>query len=755
MDKSNTQKTVAIDSRSEAEKSLSEDSISDMMSQTAISDNPKIIVDAKDEAEKSLSEDSISDIMSEMAISDTPTIGVDANFFRDEAEKSLSEDSLSDMLSKMAIGDTHEKDEADMTIHMDIRDTSTIVVDAKHEAEKSLYEESTSYITSKMAISDTPTIVVDAKHEAEKSLYEESTSYITSKMAISDTPTIVVDAKHEAEKSLSEDSISDITSKMAIIDTSTIVVDTKDEAEKSLSEDSISDIMSKMAISDTPTIVVDAKDEAEKNVSEDSISDVTSKMAISDTPTIVVDAKHEAEKSLYEESTSYITSKMAISDTPTIVVDAKHEAEKSLSEDSISDVTSKMAISDTPTIVVDAKDEAEKSGSQEVISDTTTQTDQISDSSKIVVDVENEAEKSVSHVCKTYLTTQMAVDDSLEIDCSRNAEAEDSVDQWPQKDTSVAVTFVEPKTVDTDDKGPEAEEQVPNIEEPVDTWGLLTGLQNHKTVASESDKVKKQVGSNSYRSGQLPVFMWDSSSEEDESVKPHVDINYENIFEDVSKLSAVEKHLQLLYRPFSCVIEMICRFNIFELCILISDSSYDPGCHPSVSVRTVNPTGLVKIYAGGKMVSTALTAESALTCLFKVVRMVEELDFKMDVNNLSQNIVHASFCMPFSLDLDRLYEQHTTKVTRNCRARPFITYSTEGEDIVFAVFPSGFVLVLHSTKHSKTRAAIAALLPILAQYKDGSTKQSEKQGRVCGDVSFKLLWEHRLEQDKDSQLLYS
>ncbi|XP_026843473.1 uncharacterized protein LOC6596366 isoform X2 [Drosophila persimilis] len=480
-----------------------------------------------------------------------------------------------------------------------------------------------------------------------------------------------------------------------------------------------------------------------------------SKMAISVTPTIVVGAKDEAEKSLSEDSISDIMSKMAISVTPSIVVDAKDEAEKSLSEDSISDVTSKMAIGDSPSTVVDAKDGAEKGGSHEVISDTAPQTDQISDTSKIVVDVENEAEKTGSQECKTYLTTQMAIDDSLEIDCSRKAEAEECVEQSPQKDTSVADTFVEPKTVDTDDKGPEVEEQVPNIEEPVDTWDLLTGRQNHKTVASESEKVKKQVGSNSYRSGQLPVFMWDSSSEEDEPVKPHVDINYENIFEDVGKLSAVEKHLQLLYRPFSCVIEMICRFNIFELCILISDSCYDPGCHPSVSVRTVNPTGLVKIYSGGKMVSTALTAESARICLFKVVRMVEELDFKVNVKNLSRNIVHASFCMPFSLDLDRLYEQHPTKVTRNCRARPFITYTIEGENIVFAIFPSGFVLVLHSTKHSETRAAIAALLPILAQCKDGSTKQSEKQGRVCGDVSFKLLWEHRLEQDKEGKLLYS
>ncbi|XP_026843472.1 uncharacterized protein LOC6596366 isoform X1 [Drosophila persimilis] len=583
---------------------------------------------------------------------------------------------------------------------------------------------------------------------------------------------VATDSKSEAEKSLSEDPISDMMSQTAISDNPKIVVDARDEAEKSLYEECTSDITSKMAITDTPTIVVDARDEAEKSLYEEFTSDITSKMAITDTTTIVVDARDEAEKSLYEEFTSDITSKMAITDTPTIVVDARDEAGKSLLENSISDMLSKMAIGDThendeadmtihmdiddtSTIVVDAKDGAEKGGSHEVISDTAPQTDQISDTSKIVVDVENEAEKTGSQECKTYLTTQMAIDDSLEIDCSRKAEAEECVEQSPQKDTSVADTFVEPKTVDTDDKGPEVEEQVPNIEEPVDTWDLLTGRQNHKTVASESEKVKKQVGSNSYRSGQLPVFMWDSSSEEDEPVKPHVDINYENIFEDVGKLSAVEKHLQLLYRPFSCVIEMICRFNIFELCILISDSCYDPGCHPSVSVRTVNPTGLVKIYSGGKMVSTALTAESARICLFKVVRMVEELDFKVNVKNLSRNIVHASFCMPFSLDLDRLYEQHPTKVTRNCRARPFITYTIEGENIVFAIFPSGFVLVLHSTKHSETRAAIAALLPILAQCKDGSTKQSEKQGRVCGDVSFKLLWEHRLEQDKEGKLLYS
>ncbi|SPP81870.1 uncharacterized protein LOC117584101 [Drosophila guanche] len=314
----------------------------------------------------------------------------------------------------------------------------------------------------------------------------------------------------------------------------------------------------------------------------------------------------------------------------------------------------------------------------------------------------------------------------------------------------------EPKTVDTNDKGAKDDESVANIQNLLQAMDLRIDHSTDETDTSESesDKVVKQEVSNLF-SGQLPISMWDSSSEENEPEVPDVDINYDNIFEDVSKLTAVEKHLQLLYRPFSCELEMISRFKIYELCILITGSRCDTDCYPSVTVKTVNPIGLVKIYAGGKAVSTALTAESAYISLFKVVRMVEELDFKLDAKNLSRNIVNASFCMPFELDLYLLCEQHRTKVTRNCRTRPFITYNNEGENVVFAVFPTGFVLVLHSTKPSETRAAIAAFLPILAQYKDGYATQSKKMGRLCGDISYKLLWEHRLEEDKEGQLLYS
>ncbi|XP_034666620.1 uncharacterized protein LOC117900377 [Drosophila subobscura] len=364
--------------------------------------------------------------------------------------------------------------------------------------------------------------------------------------------------------------------------------------------------------------------------------------------------------------------------------------------------------------------------------------------------IDETPEKDASLHCLCEMIAQKVIEDTDKIDYIKNDD--------PQEDTSDSDMYVdamEPETVDTKDKGAKDDESVSNIQKPLQAMDLLTGHSTDETDTSdsESDKVEKQVGLNLY--GQLPISMWDFSSEENEPEVPHVDINYENIFDDVSKLTAVEKHLQLLYRPFSCELEMISRFKMYELCILITDSRYDTDCHPSVTVKTVNPIGLVKIFAGGKAASTALTAESAYISLFKVVRMVEELDFKLDVKNLSRNIVNASFCMPFELDLDLLCEQHRMKVTRNCRTRPFITYNNDGENIVFAVFPTGFVLVLHSTKPSETRAAIAAFLPILAQYKDGYATQSKKMGRLCGDISYKLLWEHRLEEDKEGQLLYS
>lgn len=268
------------------------------------------------------------------------------------------------------------------------------------------------------------------------------------------------------------------------------------------------------------------------------------------------------------------------------------------------------------------------------------------------------------------------------------------------------------------------------------------------TIAPEKDHFQKFFS-------KPTDICWEQASKKGDSERPDLEINYENIFEDVSKLAEVEKHLQLLYRPFICVMDFTCRFNLYELGILMPDSRFDPGSHPSVSVRLHNPCVQVKIYAGGKMVATALTADAARSALFKVIRMVQDMDYKPDIKSFSKNIVHASFSMPFQLDLELLSHRHAEQVTRNPKRRPFVTYTTENAGVRFAIFPTGFVVVLHSSCHSETRAAIADLLPILAEVRNGYPTPEERQGSQVGDVSYKLLWEKKLDEDKEGLLLYS
>ncbi|KAH8238648.1 hypothetical protein KR038_000399, partial [Drosophila bunnanda] len=277
-----------------------------------------------------------------------------------------------------------------------------------------------------------------------------------------------------------------------------------------------------------------------------------------------------------------------------------------------------------------------------------------------------------------------------------------------------------------------------------------SGIEQIKTdtIAPEKDYIQKFIG-------KPTDICWEEASKKGDPVGPDSEIDFKDIFDNLSKLSEVEKKIHLLYRPFICVMDFSCRFNLYELGILMPDSRFDPASHPSVSVRLHNSFAQVKIYAGGKMVATALTADVARSALFKVIRMVQEMDYKPDIKTFSKNIVHASFCMPFKLDLNLMAQKYEEQVTSNPKRRPFITYTTENVGVRFAIFPTGYVLVLHSSCHSETRSAIAALLPILAKVRNGYPKAGELQGSQEGDVTYKLLWEKKLDEDKEGLLLYS
>ncbi|EDW03298.1 uncharacterized protein LOC6562861 [Drosophila grimshawi] len=276
-------------------------------------------------------------------------------------------------------------------------------------------------------------------------------------------------------------------------------------------------------------------------------------------------------------------------------------------------------------------------------------------------------------------------------------------------------------------------------------------LKNLSQILAINDQIELEKieydHENNRRSGQSNV--------EETPIIPDFEIDYDNIYDNIESLVEIEKHLQLLYRPFTCVVDVNCRFRLHELAILMDDVLYEPTHHPALFVRLRNPSAELKLYAGGKITSSALTASAARMALLKVIHMVENLNYNTDITNFSKNIVHASFCLPFKIDLEMLSEMHSDHVIGNREMRPFITYKIDGTAIRFAIFPNGYVLVLHSTQHSETRAAIVGILPILAQFRNGYLTPTEKNGSLRGDISFKVLWERKLEDDKGGLLLYS
>ncbi|KAH8353634.1 hypothetical protein KR084_012341 [Drosophila pseudotakahashii] len=314
------------------------------------------------------------------------------------------------------------------------------------------------------------------------------------------------------------------------------------------------------------------------------------------------------------------------------------------------------------------------------------------------------------------------------------------------------------KTVYPKDKK-ETDAKISNISKLFNELSLNGGNSAKEDAVNKKKKPDTCNANNypyrNYFNNSLTDFPWEKVSEKGDPVGPDFDIDYENIFENVSKLSEVEKQLQLLYRPFTCAMEANCLFNMEELGLLMADSRYDPGSHPSVAVKVAHPSARVKIHACGKVVATALNAESARNALFKVIRILQDLDYKADMKNFTKCTVNASFSMPFKLDLELMSRRHAENVTHNRSKRPFITYTDEKMRVRFAVFPTGFVLVLHSTGHSETREAIAAFLPILTKFENGYPTAAEKEGLLVGDLSYKLLWEKRLEEDKEGLLLYS
>ncbi|KAH8413507.1 hypothetical protein KR009_011862 [Drosophila setifemur] len=222
-----------------------------------------------------------------------------------------------------------------------------------------------------------------------------------------------------------------------------------------------------------------------------------------------------------------------------------------------------------------------------------------------------------------------------------------------------------------------------------------------------------------------------------------------SIYKDVSKLANIERHLNLLYRPFTCFVNTKSRYNLVEMEQLISHSRYDPQRHMALFVNRLMPVSSLKIYANGNIYCQGYSRKSARRGLENFVELLRSMGYHPSLHLLKFNVVNATFCMPFHVDLGQLHQQHNTYTIYNPKRQPFLTYRMPHNLIKFAIFPMGYVYVMFAAMPGHTKEAIAHILPVLSRFKAPPRQDLGDITMSCGDIDFKVLWEKEFQREND------
>ncbi|KPU74619.1 uncharacterized protein Dana_GF27117, isoform B [Drosophila ananassae] len=222
-----------------------------------------------------------------------------------------------------------------------------------------------------------------------------------------------------------------------------------------------------------------------------------------------------------------------------------------------------------------------------------------------------------------------------------------------------------------------------------------------------------------------------------------------NIYQDVSKLADIERHLNMLYRrPFTCFSSTKAQYNLMELEVLLGNAKYDPDRHLALFVNRFHPVCSLKIYANGNIYCQAFSRESARRGLVNMVQLLQDTGYSPSLPHIKFNVVNATFCVPFHLDLRRLHQCHFAHSQYSPTKQPFVTYRLPDTLIKFAIFPSGYVYVMFASLPRYTKLAIGHILPILYLYKASPVDQGAL-GLCRGDINFQVLWEKEFQREDD------
>ncbi|KAH8246339.1 hypothetical protein KR038_001039, partial [Drosophila bunnanda] len=231
--------------------------------------------------------------------------------------------------------------------------------------------------------------------------------------------------------------------------------------------------------------------------------------------------------------------------------------------------------------------------------------------------------------------------------------------------------------------------------------------------------------------------------------KTPTDADVLNIYNDYSKVADIERYLKLLFRPFTCFLNTKCQYNLRKLRLCLPDSTYDPDRHMALMTTYRMPSASIKIYANGNMYSQALTQYNAYKVLVDFSEALAELDgCSPSVIHPKFNLVNATFCMPFPLDLEALNERIKPNAVYIPKENPFLTYTTP-RTIQFVIFPMGYVYVMFCTSPYETRQAIVHVLPLLYTCRAPTQQNQCDLELTHGDINLMLLWEKEFQRDYD------
>ncbi|XP_034129287.1 uncharacterized protein LOC117584472 [Drosophila guanche] len=234
---------------------------------------------------------------------------------------------------------------------------------------------------------------------------------------------------------------------------------------------------------------------------------------------------------------------------------------------------------------------------------------------------------------------------------------------------------------------------------------------------------------------------------------PPTDIEVVNIFRNLSVLPEIERHIQLLYRPFTCFVSTKCVFNLYDLSFDIANATYEPHKQSAVFVQRVKPVCTLKIYTNGSICCKGYSREGTRVGLLKFEAVLKAAGYRPVMASFRYNVVNATFCVPFQLNLEWMILSSDHSIVHD-NGQPFVFHPMPKTTIKFAIFPTGFVYVLGCKLPNETKYAIAFIMPILYSFKAESQESQQDLQLSLGDISSRLLWEREFQKQEDFSMAW-